>query len=93
MASGFYQLTDHPFPIESNNYWTETGSVEETHRAEESEDEDSIPVFDDTLYIDGRTYKVSPNFSIPAGIDINSPVKINFDEKKNKKVEELWKTF
>ena len=86
MASGFYQLTDHPFPIESNNYWTETGSVEETHRAEESEDEDSIPVFDDTLYIDGRTYKVSPNFSIPAGIDINSPVKINFDENTHEVV-------
>ena len=37
--------------------------------------------FDDHITIDGRTYKVSPDFQIPAGIDKDSPVKLNFSNE------------
>lgn len=37
--------------------------------------------FDDHITIDGRTYKVSPDFNIPAGIDKDSPVKLNFTDE------------
>ena len=37
--------------------------------------------FDDHITIDGRTYKVSPEFEIPAGIDKDSPVKLNFSDQ------------
>ena len=37
--------------------------------------------FDDHITIDGRTYKVSPEFEIPAGIDKDSPVKLNFSDE------------
>ena len=37
--------------------------------------------FDDHITIDGRTYKVSPDFEIPAGIDKDSPVKLNFSDE------------
>ena len=38
-------------------------------------------LFDDHITIDGRTYKVSPDFSIPVGIDKDSPVKLNFSDE------------
>ena len=38
-------------------------------------------IFDDHITIDGRTYKVSPEFEIPAGIDKDSPVKLNFSDE------------
>ena len=38
-------------------------------------------IFDDHITIDGRTYKVSPEFEIPAGIDKDSPVKLNFSDQ------------
>ncbi len=38
-------------------------------------------VFDDCITIDGRTYKVSPDFTIPAGIDRDSPVKLIFSDE------------
>lgn len=38
-------------------------------------------VFDDCITVDGRTYKVSPDFSIPAGIDKDSPVKLIFSDE------------
>ncbi len=38
-------------------------------------------VFTDLITIDGRTYKVSPYFSIPKGIDKDSPVKLNFSDE------------
>ena len=34
----------------------------------------------DCITIDGRTYKISPEFRIPSGIDIDSPVKLNFTD-------------
>ena len=34
----------------------------------------------DCITIDGRTYKMSPEFRIPSGIDIDSPVKLNFTD-------------
>ena len=34
----------------------------------------------DCITIDGRTYKISPEFRIPYGIDIDSPVKLNFTD-------------
>ena len=37
--------------------------------------------FDDHITIDGRTYKVSPDFESPAGIDKDSPVKLNFSDE------------
>ena len=37
--------------------------------------------YDDHITIDGRTYKVSPEFEIPAGIDKDSPVKLNFSDE------------
>ena len=37
--------------------------------------------FDDHITIDGRTYKVSPDFEIPAGIDKDTPVKLNFSDE------------
>ena len=37
--------------------------------------------FSDCITIDGRTYKVSPDFSIPVGIDKDSPVKLNFSDE------------
>ena len=37
--------------------------------------------FDEFITIDGRTYKVSPDFAIPAGIDKDSPVKLNFSDE------------
>ena len=37
--------------------------------------------FDDHITIDGRTYNVSPEFEIPAGIDKDSPVKLNFSDE------------
>ena len=36
--------------------------------------------FDDAITIDGRTYKVSPDFILPVGIDKDSPVKLLFSE-------------
>ena len=36
--------------------------------------------FDDVITIDGRTYKVSPDFILPVGIDKDSPVKLLFSE-------------
>ena len=38
-------------------------------------------IFDDSITIDGRTYKVSPDFQIPQGIDKDSPVKLNFSDE------------
>ena len=38
-------------------------------------------IFDEHITIDGRTYKVSPDFEIPAGIDKDSPVKLNFSDE------------
>ncbi len=38
-------------------------------------------LFDDHITIDGRTYKVSPDFEITAGIDKDSPVKLNFSDE------------
>ncbi len=38
-------------------------------------------IFDDCITIDGRTYKISPDFSIPAGIDKDSPVKLIFSDE------------
>ena len=43
--------------------------------------ETETSVFDDYIKIDGRTYKVSPDFEIPAGIDKDSPVKLNFSDE------------
>ena len=37
----------------------------------------------DCITIDGRTYKLSPEFRIPSGIDIDSPVKLNFTDDKS----------
>ena len=37
--------------------------------------------FDDHITIDGRTYKVSSDFHIPAGINKDSPVKLNFSNE------------
>ena len=37
--------------------------------------------FSDCITIDGRTYKVSPDFSIPVGINKDSPVKLNFSDE------------
>lgn len=45
-----------------------------------SSDENDL-IFDDSITIDGRTYKVSPDFKIPAGIDKDSPVKLNFSNE------------
>ena len=39
--------------------------------------------FDDCITIDGRTYKVSPAFSMPAGIDKDSPVKLLFSNESH----------
>ena len=39
--------------------------------------------FDEFITIDGRTYNVSPDFQIPAGIDKDSPVKLNFSDETN----------
>ena len=43
--------------------------------------ENSQNDFDEFITIDGRTYKVSPDFEIPAGIDKDSPVKLNFSDE------------
>ena len=43
--------------------------------------ETETSVFDDHITIDGRTYKVSPDFEIPAGIDKDTPVKLNFSDQ------------
>ncbi len=43
-------------------------------------DTDSDEIFTDTIIIDGRTYKIAPGFSVPADINIDSPVKLNFSE-------------
>ena len=45
--------------------------------------ENSQNDFDEFITIDGRTYKVSPDFVIPAGIDKDSPVKLNFSDETN----------
>ena len=37
-------------------------------------------LFSDTITIDGRTYKVSPDFAIPPGIDKDSPVRLVFTD-------------
>ena len=34
----------------------------------------------DCITIDGRTYKISPEFKLPSDIDIDSPVKLNFTD-------------
>ena len=44
-----------------------------------SSEEDSL--FTGTISIDGRTYKISPDFNIPANIDTDSPVKMVFSEE------------
>ena len=43
--------------------------------------ENSQNDFDEFITIDGRTYTVSPDFEIPAGIDKDSPVKLNFSDE------------
>ena len=43
--------------------------------------EESFKVFSESITIDGRTYKVSSDFEIPAGIDKDSPVKLNFSDE------------
>ncbi len=67
--------------IDTANPASEESAFSESVSFEAAEDEDEVPSFEDSIQIDGRTYKVSPNFTIPAGIDVNSPVKINFDEE------------
>ena len=37
--------------------------------------------FDDHITIDGRTYKVSPEFEIPEGIERDYHVKLNFSDQ------------
>ena len=37
--------------------------------------------FEDSIIIDGRTYKISQDFEIPAGIDKDSPVKLIFSDE------------
>lgn len=44
------------------------------------ESQSEIHTSNDCITIDGRTYKISPDFNIPPGIDIDSPVKLNFDD-------------
>lgn len=67
--------------IDEANMTAEDADYSESGLVEAAEDEDTVPSFEDSIQIDGRTYKVSPNFTIPVGIDVNSPVKINFDEE------------
>ena len=38
-------------------------------------------VFTDVIEVDGRTYKIASDFTIPAGIDKDSPVKLNFSDE------------
>lgn len=80
VSTGFYQENDEL--IKRPEFQTALTEEQETvdNLMSNEEDVDSIPIFEDSLQIDGRTYKVSPNFKTPAGVDINSPVKINFDE-------------
>ena len=39
-----------------------------------------LQLFSDSITIDGRTYKVSPDFTIPPGIDKDSPVRLVFTD-------------
>ena len=39
-----------------------------------------LQLFPDSITIDGRTYKVSPEFTIPPGIAKNSPVRLVFTD-------------
>lgn len=41
--------------------------------------EDSL--FEGTINVDGRTYKIAPGFTIPSNIDTDSPVKMIFSEE------------
>ena len=40
-------------------------------------------IFDDCITIDGRTYKVSPDFSMPVGINKDTPVKLLFSDESH----------
>ena len=44
---------------------------------------DEATVFTDSIRIDGRMYQIAPDFSIPANIDIDSPVKLIFSEESH----------
>ncbi|MBQ6520222.1 MAG: hypothetical protein IJI14_16020 [Anaerolineaceae bacterium] len=67
---------------------TEVSEVNEDveNAAGEEINEENVITFSDSIRIDGRTYKVAPGFTVPSSIDIDSPVKINFDENTHEVV-------